>query len=180
VDGPADYAVIRAEKDGDADAISAVVARAFGGSSEARLVDALRHSSNYVPEWSLVATRADCVVGHVMVTYATLVDGPTEHRVASLSPLSVDPKHQGRGIGSTLVGAVTVELDIAGEPLVVLEGSPWYYARFGFEHSVPLGITMTLPDWAPAEASQVLRLSRYDPSIRGHLRYPPAFDVLDH
>jgi putative acetyltransferase len=114
-----------------------------------------------------------------MVTYATLVDGPTERPVASLSPLSVDPEHQGRGVGSALVRAVTAVVDAAGEPLVVLEGSPWYYARFGFEGSVPLGITITLPVWAPAEASQVLRLARYDPSIRGHLRYPAAFDVLD-
>jgi hypothetical protein len=27
---------------------------------------------------------------------------------------------------------------------------------------VPLGITIELPDWAPPEAAQVLRLSRYD------------------
>jgi putative acetyltransferase len=179
VAGAAGDFVIRAEDDGDASAISVVVARAFGSSREARLVDALRDSPNYVPAWSLVASRAARIVGHVMVTYATIVDGSTEHQVANLSPLSVVPEHQGRGIGSALVRAVTASLDAAEEGLVVLEGSPSYYARFGFEYSVPLGITMTLPEWAPAEAAQVLRLSRYDPSIRGHARYPPAFDVLD-
>jgi putative acetyltransferase len=179
VDDPVGDLVIRAEDVGDADAISKVVTRAFGSSREARLVEALRDSPNYVPEWSLIAISSGQVVGRVLVTYATLLDGPTEYRVASLSPLSVDPEHQGRGVGSGLVRAVIAVLDAAGEPLVVLEGSPWYYARFGFEHSVPLGITITLPDWAPAEASQVLRLDQYDPSIRGRLRYPAAFDVLD-
>src|SRR4051812_32790349 len=91
---------IRAEDDRDHDAITDVVARAFGSPDEARLVKALRESSSFVPEWSLVATLDETVVGHVMVTYATLRDGSVEHRVASLSPLSVDPDHQRRGIGS--------------------------------------------------------------------------------
>jgi putative acetyltransferase len=76
---------------------------------------------------------------------------------------------------------VTARADRAGEPLVVLEGNPRYYARFGFEHSVPHGIHIDLPSWAPATAAQVLRLSTYDPSIRGRVVYPPAFsDVIDH
>ena len=72
-------------------------------------------------------------------------------------------------------------LDDDGEPLVVLEGSPLYYGHLGFEHSVPHGIHITLPDWAPPEAAQIMRLRNYDASLRGHLVYPPAFDALsDH
>ena len=170
--------VIRVEHDGDHEEISQVVAAAFDSPNEARLVEALRESPSYIPSWSLVATLDERVVGHVMVTYATLRDGSTEHRVASLSPLSVCPAYQRRGIGSALVRAVTPLVDSADEPVIVLEGSPWYYRRFGFEYAVPLGITMTLPDWAPAEAAQVLRLAQYNASIRGHLEYPAAFDVL--
>ena len=96
----------------------------------------------------------------------------------SLSPLSVDPDHQRSGIGSALVRAVAAIVDSADEPMIVLEGNPRYYARLGFEHAVPWGVTMTLPDWAPAEAAQLLRLRRYDPDLRGHLVYPPAFDVV--
>ena len=62
------------------------------------------------------------------------------------------------------------------EPLIVLEGSPGYYSRFGFEYAVPLGITIELPDWAPPEAAQVLRRSRYDAGMRGEVEYPPAFN----
>ena len=41
-------------------------------------------------------------------------------------------------------------------------------------------ITITLPDWAPPEAAQVLRLEHYDPAIRGAVLYPPAFDAFAH
>ena len=107
------------------------------------------------------------IAGHVMVSYVTLRDVSAEHRVPSLSPLSVDPDHQRSGIGSALVRAVAAIVDSADEPMIVLEGNPRYYARLGFEHAVPWGVTMTLPDWAPAEAAQVLRLRRYDPALRG-------------
>ena len=71
--------------------------------------------------------------------------------------------------------------DALGIPLIVLEGSPLYYPRFGFRPSVPLGITMQLPDWAPAEAAMVLPLSAYQVEMRGRVVYTPAFqEVLDH
>jgi putative acetyltransferase len=172
---------IRTERPDDREAIAEVVAAAFGSPAEARLVEALRSSSSFVPDWSVVAEVLGRVVGHVMVTYATLRDDATEHRIACLSPLAVAPDLNGRGIGSALVRAVTARVDEDGEPLVVLEGSPLYYGRLGFEHSVPHGIHITLPDWAPPEAAQIMRLRNYDASIRGHVVYPPAFDVLsDH
>jgi putative acetyltransferase len=172
---------IRAERPDDREAIAEVVAAAFGSPAEARLVEALRSSSSFVPDWSVVAEVLGRVVGHVMVTYASVRDDATEHRIACLSPLAVAPDFHGRGIGSALVRAVVARVDEDGEPLVVLEGSPLYYGRLGFEHSVPHGIHITLPDWAPAEAAQIMRLRNYDASIRGHVVYPPAFDVLsDH
>jgi putative acetyltransferase len=170
---------IRQEEASDRDAISAVVSRAFGSSDVVQLVSAIRASSNYVPNWSLVRLTDDGrIVGHVMVSYATVRDATSERRIANLSPLSVDPDYQRRGIGASLVRAVASRVDDAGEPLIVLEGSPVYYSRFGFEYAVPLGITMKLPEWAPPEAAQVLRLSNYDSSIRGNIVYPPAFDEV--
>ncbi len=56
----------------------------------------------------------------------------------------------------------------------MLEGSPRFYGRLGFEYAAPLGIEMILPSWAPAEAAQVLRLATYHPSIRGRVVYPPS------
>jgi putative acetyltransferase len=172
---------IRAERPDDRDAIADVVAAAFGSPAEARLVEAIRASSNFVPAWSLLAELLGRVVGHVMVSFVALQAEPGEHRIASLSPLAVAPDVQGRGIGSALVRAVTARVDDGGEPLVVLEGSPAYYGRLGFEHSVPHGIHIRLPEWAPPEAAQILRLRSYNSSIRGQVVYPPAFDdVSEH
>jgi putative acetyltransferase len=169
---------IRAERADDIGAISEVVAAAFRSPVEARLVDAIRASANFVPEWSLVAELDGRVVGHVMVSFVALHDGANERRVGSLSPLAVAPDCHGRGIGSALVRAVTAKVDDRGEPLIVLEGNPVFYGRVGFEHALPHGIRIDLPEWAPSEAAQLIRLTNYDPSIRGKIAYPPAFDSL--
>jgi putative acetyltransferase len=169
---------IRGEEPNDAGVIAGVVAAAFGSRDEAQLVQAIRDSEHFVPAWSLVAEWEGEIVGHVMVSYATLLDGETSHRITTLSPLAVTPAAQGHGVGSALVREVAGRVDDHGVPLIVLEGSPAYYGRLGFEHSVPYGIHITLPEWAPAEAAQVLRLRRYDRAIRGRVVYPPAFDLV--
>lgn len=168
---------IRAETPDDRGAIFDVVEAAFGSAIEARLVDLIRESPDFVPELSLVAEDRGRIVGHVMVSFVVLQDGDARHRICSLAPLAVAPESQGRGVGSALVREVAARVDERGEPLIVLEGSPAYYRRFGFESSVSHGIRITLPEWAPPEAAQVLRLRNYDPAIRGLVVYPPAFDV---
>lgn len=165
----------RPEEEGDRDSIARVVAEAFGSVVEARLVDAVRSSPGYIDGLALVAELDGEIVGHVMVSHAQLDDGSSLTEVAVLAPLAVAPGHQRRGVGSQLVRDVTALAEARGEPLVVLEGSPAFYGRLGFEYSVPLGIEMPLPDWAPPEAAQVLRLSRWSPSLRGRLVYPRAF-----
>ena len=176
-----DSSKLRPETPDDHDAISAVVAAAFGSDAEARLVDAIRASPNYVPELALVAEIDGIVVGHVMISNATLRGDDGDRQIAMLSPLAVAPDRHGHGIGSALVREVTALADARGEPLVVLEGSPIFYGRLGFEHSSPLGIELPLPSWAPREAGQVMRLQAYDPALRGRVVYPPAFDsVTEH
>lgn len=172
---------IRAERTEDVPLIAFVVAAAFGSPAEAELVAAIRASPNFVPDLSLVAEIDDEVVGHVMVSLVALEDGETHRTIASLSPLAVRPDFHRRGIGSALVRDVTGRAGARGEPLVVLEGDPAFYGRLGFEYSVPYGIHITLPSWAPPEAAQVLRLVGYDPALRGRVVYPPAFaPFLEH
>lgn len=175
-DGAIGEITIRAERPSDRAAIAEVVTTAFGSPAEARLVEAIRASTNFVPELSLVAEVEGRVVGHVMVSVVLLDDGGTQHRIANLSPLAVAPDFQRRGIGSALVRGVTARADDRGEPVVVLEGNPKFYGRFGFEHSVAHGIRISLPSWAPPEAAQVLLLRNYNTSIHGRVVYPPAFD----
>ncbi len=177
----AEKATIRAERSEDRAAIALVVTAAFGSPVEARLVTAIRASAGFIPELSLVAELEHRIVGHVMISAASLGDGDAHHRIVTLSPLAVAPDVQRRGIGSALVREVTARADQRGEALVVLEGAPAFYGRFGFEPSAPHGIHLALPSWAPPQAGQVLRLRAYDPSFRGQVVYPPSFDeVVEH
>ena len=171
-------ATLRAEHASDVQAISDVVAAAFGSQREAELVIAIRASAQFVPELSIVAELDGHVVGHVMISHCTLDDGATHHQIATLSPLAVAPEYQKRGIGSALVREVTTRADRLGESLVVLEGAPSYYSRFGFEAAKPRGIDITLPSWAPPEAAQCMPLSTYDAARRGRVVYPSAFDAV--
>ena len=179
---PAPDIVIEPERPQDRAAVREVVRLAFAPDDRvAELVDLVRESPEYVPGLSLVARDPGPegeVVGHVMLSYAHVVAeaSTTRHRVLSLSPLAVAPSRQRQGIGSALVLAGLREAEAMGEPLVMLEGSPAYYPRFGFRDSRDLGITIDLPSWAPPDAGMVHPLTAYDPAIRGRLEYPPAFD----
>jgi putative acetyltransferase len=173
--------LIRPESPRDLSAIREVVAAAFGSDDEADLVDRIRASPEYIAEAALVAETVAGIVGHVMISHARLRHAAGERSIVMLSPLAVRPDHQGTGIGGALVRAAVSVADARGEPFVVLEGSPAYYGRFGFEHSLRYGVEIHLPDWAPPEAAQLIRLTAFEPddaTLRGTVVYPPAFDGL--
>lgn len=169
--------VIEPERAADAGAVREVVRAAFSHHVEvADLVELIRASPEYVQELALVARVSGAVAGFVMLSHAGLVDDAGDrHRILTLSPLAVSPPWQGRGIGSALVRAGLEAAEQAGEPLVVLEGSPKYYPRFGFRDCRELGIVLALPDWAPPEAGMAYPLPGYTPALRGRVVYPPAF-----
>ena len=171
---------IRPETPSDHRAIADVVTRAFGSAVEARLVDAIRASPEYLPELALVAVVDDQVAGHVMISRCTLLDANgVESSTVMLSPLAVDTAHQGLGIGGRLVREVASRAAARGHSFVVLEGDPRYYSRFGFEPANRYDIELSLPDWAPPEAAQVLRLIPAQTVPAGRIVYPTSFDVLD-
>ena len=169
---------IRPEAPADHAAIASVVTAAFGSPAEAVLVERIRASAHYHPEYALVAELDGRVVGHVMVSDVALRTPTGERTILSLSPLAVAPERHGQGIGSALVRAVAERVDADGHPFIVLEGSPAYYGRLGFSDARAHGIQLPLPDWAPPEAGQVLALTNDDPAIGGEVLYPPAFDDL--
>jgi putative acetyltransferase len=177
--GPLEIAIRPEHGDDPAEVaeIRELVTAAFGSDFEGGLPTAIRASANYIPESALVAVHDGRIVGHVMIAYVGLRTGDgVVTRVASLAPLAVAPSAQGRGVGRALVRAVVAVAASRGEPLVVLEGSPRYYGALGFEHSVPYGITIDLPDWAPPEAAQVMRLTNDDRALRGTVVYPTYFE----
>jgi putative acetyltransferase len=171
--------IIRPERRADHEMIDRVVADAFGSPAEAKLVRDIRASDCYWHELALVAVVGDAVVGHVMISQVQLAAAGRSVGIALLSPLAVAPEYQRRGIGGRLVRSVCAVADGRGEPMVLLQGDPAYYGRFGFVPSTDDGITMTLPEWAPPEAAQLLRLTAWTGELTGELILPPAFDGLD-
>ena len=162
----------RLERPGEEGEIRDVVRAAFGPEEGVeRIVDDLRRSDAWVG-LSFVAEYEGRLVGHVSFT-RSLLDAPNRLvEVLVLSPLSVRPVRQGRGIGSALVRYALRELEERSEPLVFLEGSPAYYARFGFVPGTDLGFRRPSRR-IPRAAFQVVRLPAYEEWMTGNPRLPP-------
>jgi len=162
---------IRPETDADAAAIRRINEEAFGRSVEADLVDAIRASERFVPDLSLIALSEGQALGHVLLSYVHV--DPGAHAVLQLGPLAVLPAHQRRGIGSALMRHALRAADRRGEPLVLVEGAPAYYERFGFEPSGRIGIEP--PPGVVSAHFMARTLGSYDPALRGQAVYSQAF-----
>jgi putative acetyltransferase len=135
--GPAGpFATVRAEEPGDEDGIRAVHQAAFPTPDEARLVDALRAVGRL--SISLVAERADVIVGHIAFSPVEL-EGATGG--LGLAPVAVLPGCQRKGVGRELILAGLVFCRRQAAPVVVVLGHPAYYPRFGFVPAAPLGLS---------------------------------------
>lgn len=170
--------LVRHERADDGAAVADVVTAAFGdGGSVARLVADLRELVGPGRGASLVAEVDGEVVGHTMVT-PSILDAPKRLvDVLVLSPLAVRPDRQGGGIGTALVRGALDEAQRQGVPAVFLEGSPAYYARFGFLPGGEHGFrkpSLRIPD----PGFQVALLAAHEPWMTGTLVY--AHQFWDH
>lgn len=164
---------VRPETRDDVGAVQDVVRAAFGGERVPDLLVDLRGSVAWLG-LSFVAELDAEVVGHVSYTRAWVDTPDRVVDVLVLSPLSVRPEHQGRGVGARLVGDSLKLLDDRDEPLVFLEGDPGYYRRLGWHPARDWGFTppsVRIPD----EAFQAVRLPAYDRGLTGALVYPDVF-----
>jgi putative acetyltransferase len=169
---------IRPQRSDELVAVVAVVGEAFGRPVVADLVTQLQARSAGQAGVSLVAEIDGHIVGHVQLSRCW-VDAPDRLvEVATLSPLSVLPRHQGRGIGGRLVRGALQAAQQARCPLVFLEGSPRYYSRFGFEAAHQRGFTRPSPR-IPEEAFQVAVLPDWAPCMIGGFIYAEVFWELD-
>lgn len=143
--------------------------------NEARLVDLLRESPEFVPALSLVAEMDGRIVGHLLFTPTKTTGGGT---VLALAPVAVDPPFQRQGVGSALVLRGLDECRRLGYGVVIVIGHPDYYPRFGFSPAREKGFEVLFP--VPDEAFMVLELrSGALESARGTIVYSPAFEVCD-
>ena len=168
---------LRFEAPGDAAAVREINERAFGGTFEARLVEALRGTDGSI---SLVAIAADRVqpVGHILFTPVT-VEPPREPgvRIAGLAPVAVLPGYQRAGIGSRLVREGLAECSRRGYAAVILVGHAEYYPRFGFApaHAWNLTCEFDVPPDAFMAVELVPGALTRQPGL---VRYRPEFSTL--
>jgi len=169
--------IVRPERDGDQAEIFAVHAAAFGQPAEARLVDALRSTPEWIPELSLVAEDDGVIVGHVLFTRMRVRDGKAVHDALALAPVGVRPHLQNRSIGSQLIREGLERARRAGHGVVILLGHPTYYPRFGFVPAGPHGIVYTEPGHEPAFMVAELWPGALA-GVRGVVEYATPFSQL--
>jgi len=122
---------LRLERPGDAGAIRAVQAAAFGQPDEADLVDALRDAGDAVV--SVVAEDRGRIIGHVLFSRLTIhAEGGGTVAALALAPMAVLPERQRQGIGTALLTEALRECRARGERIVIVVGHLDFYPRFGF------------------------------------------------
>ncbi len=166
---------IRPETEKGHAAIYEVNLLAFGRDVEPRLVDALRHSADFIPELSLVAVSDAQVVGHILFSRMLIITRTDSVPALSLAPLAVRPAFQNQGIGSELVRRGLQECRWLGHKFVIVVGHPKYYPRFGSSSARAKGLDAPFP--VSDEAFMALELvpGALD-GITGLIKYSPAFD----
>jgi putative acetyltransferase len=163
---------IRQERPEDEREIAQLLDAAFGDRSVSEFARRLRSSAGYVPELSFVAEDDGAIVGFALLTRLE-VEG-CERRILTLGPVGVRPDRQRSGVGSAVVRAAVAAAEACGEPLVLVEGVPSYYPRFGFRSATALGLVR--PDRRIPEAAWLaLPLGAYDADVRGRVVYPGFF-----
>ncbi len=129
---PQDGVTIRTELTRDTAAIATIVAAAFGGEAESRLVSLLRARGEAT--LSLVAEQHGRIIGHVIAS-PIRIDPALDGSYLGIAPLSVQPEQQRQGVGSQLMKATIAAARTLGVDALFLLGEPSYYSRFGFTAS---------------------------------------------
>lgn len=170
--------MVRTEQCLDYPHIDQMLKRALKTGEEARLVEGLRASTDYIPELSLVYEKEGSIAGHILFSKAWVQDNGSLYEVAALGPLAVDPAFQRSGIGSALVAEGLERCRAYGFPLVFLLGHPEYYPRFGFVPARRYGFELK-----QFQASDdVFMVCELKPGalerLQGELRYSIVFENL--
>jgi putative acetyltransferase len=166
---------VRAEAPADTAEVRTVVAAAFADETVAVLWEELAAGPRAA---SFVAVIDGAIVGHVGLSRGWIDGRDRLVDVHVLSPLSVLPAYQRRGVGRALVAAAIEATDALGSPALFLEGDPRYYGQFGFVPAAQHGFTPPSPR-VPPLGFQCVVLSAYEPSLTGRVVYPDPFWIHD-
>ncbi len=169
---------IRASRPADRSGVEEVIRAAFAAEGPGQgesVVEIWRElEQNGLVRISLVGVWDGQVVGHVGVSHAWLDARRALVDVLLLSPLSVLPSHQARGVGTALLEAVLAAGARTGKPAIVLEGSPFYYAERGFDRGSAHGIVAP-SDRTPDAAFQVALFGSWEEWMTGRVVYPDVW-----
>jgi predicted N-acetyltransferase YhbS len=131
----------RLETPGDADAIEAIHAEAFGPGRFARTAFRLREGVAHDPDLSFVAESGGALIASVRLTPIHV--GATPGLL--LGPLAVRPHLKNRGVGKALMRMSMEAARVQGHRVVLLVGDLPYYWPFGFRVVRPGSIEMPGP-----------------------------------
>jgi putative acetyltransferase len=174
-DGLPDGVTIREQAADDAPEVYELVGSAFGRGEVSDLDAALARRGRGT---AYVASTAHGLVGHLRLTWGWL-DAPDRLvEILVLSPLSVLPAWQRRGVGRALVARAIRGAAEMGAPLLVLEGDPAYYSTSGFVPAAELGVTRPSVR-IPEPAFQLVALPGHESWMRGPVVYPDTFWEYD-
>lgn len=164
------------ETEDDTTSIRDVVTAAFGRTSEANLVEAIRNSLNFIPQLSIVAKEDGDMLGHVMFSAIAIAAQNRTIPALALAPLSVIPARQREGIGSQLVQLGLSKCRQLDHSIVVVLGEPHYYRRFDFQTANQFGVQAPFP--VPDDAFMVLQLKPGALKGVSTVQYPKYFDEV--
>ena len=132
---------IRQETKKDYEEVYKVIKIAFetaehSDGNEQDLVVALRNSSSFIPELSLVAIQDNKIVGYILFTKIKI----GEYEELALAPLAILPEYQKQGIGKQLIKKGHQMAKQLGYHFSIVLGSETYYSKSGYVSAIQYGI----------------------------------------
>lgn len=143
---------IRTERPEDGPHIEALLDRAFGSDRKKRPSYQLREDSRPVQSLCFVAEAESRILGAIRHWPVRIGEA---RPALLLGPIAVDPDHERRGIGRSLVETALDAAAAEGHAAVVAVGTPAFLGRFGFAAAARYGITLP----ALAEPRRLLALA---------------------
>lgn len=170
---------LRQEQQSDFSGVFKVNRLAFEQEDEARLVDALRENDNaFVPELSIVATKANNIVGHILFTKISIEDNKGNlNESLALAPMAVIPELQQKGIGGELICKGFKVAKRLGFKSVIVLGHKHYYPKFGFKPADKWNIEPPFEVSSNAFMAKELVANGLE-NVTGKVRYPKEFETV--